>query len=198
MLADEDGAHENVTSTIPATHEDPDNSTAFMTQISPPSTQDTHGLPAYTPRNSKLLPRPSHEYNGNFSQARPFQYQEFPYHSHSNGYDDLFKSRDSVETFDFERSSNAQSKFQRPNYEKFAQRTVLLFNLPDGTTHADICESVRGGMLLDIYLRFHDNAASISFLEQADAQEFFRYVKRNDLYIRSKRVGVSISVLELK
>ena len=81
-----------------------------------------------------------------------------------------------------------QTKRSRPQYEKFAKRTVLLFNLPEGVTHADITNVVRGGMLLDIYLRTHDRAASISFLEEVNAQEFYHHVKRHDLYIRGKRV----------
>lgn len=46
---------------------------------------------------------------------------------------------------------NSQSKLLgRPTYEKFAQRSILLSNLPEGVTHADIVEVVRGGMLLDM------------------------------------------------
>ncbi|KAI9646681.1 hypothetical protein NHQ30_004678 [Ciborinia camelliae] len=192
--ADENGTYVNGTSTIPATHDDPDNSTVFMTQIPPSSNQDTNGRQAYTygtSRNDTVLPRRPQEYKG--FQVQPHQYQEFPNHSHTNGYHDHdhFNSPDIADTFDFESGNNSQTRFQRPNYEKFAQRTVLLFNLPDGTTHADICDAVRGGMLLDIHLRAHDHAASVSFLQQADANEFFRHVKRNDLYIRSKRVGDS-------
>lgn len=55
----------------------------------------------------------------------------------------------------------------------------------------DIVDVIKGGMLLDIYLRSHDRSASVSFLEEAHAQEFFRHVRRNDLYIRGKRVSVS-------
>ncbi|ESZ93017.1 hypothetical protein SBOR_6588 [Sclerotinia borealis F-4128] len=191
LIKDDTNPDENGTSTIPATHEDPDNSTAFMTQIPPSSTQDTNGHQAYTygtPRNGTLIPRRPQDYKS--FQNHTFRYQDFPNHSHTNGFDDQFNSPDGMDTFDFESGNNSQTRPQRPTHEKFAQRTVLLFNLPDGTTHADICDAVRGGMLLDIYLRTHDRAASVSFLEQAHANEFFRHVKRNDLYIRSKRVDI--------
>ncbi|QSZ35064.1 hypothetical protein DSL72_007928 [Monilinia vaccinii-corymbosi] len=196
LIKDDTNADENGDSTIPATHEYPDNSTAFMTQNPPPpSIQDTIGHQSYTygtPRNATLLPRRPVEYtgNGNGLKNRNFQYQELSNYSHNNGYDDHFNSPDGADTFDFGSGSNSQARLQRPTYQKFAQRTVQLFNLPEGTTHADICDAVRGGMLLDIYLRAYDNVASVSFLEQAHANEFFRYVKRNDLYIRSKRVDI--------
>lgn len=103
--------------------------------------------------------------------------------------------------FDEERGHNEfqSTRPSRPQYQKVAKRTVLLYNLPEGVTHADVTNVIRGGMLLDIYLRTHDRAASasVSFLEGAHAQEFFRHVKRHDLYIRGKRVS-NISVKSLK
>jgi len=81
-----------------------------------------------------------------------------------------------------------QNRNPRQHFDKFAKRTILLANLPEGVTHSDVVENVKGGMLLDIYLRSHDRTASVSFLEEAAAHDFFRYVKRHDLYIRGKRV----------
>ncbi|KAB8300213.1 hypothetical protein EYC80_000431 [Monilinia laxa] len=171
------------------------------------SLRDSTGHQAYTygtPRNTTLLSRRPRKYSGtgndndndndignvNGFKNSNFQYQESPNNFHKNGYDDHLNSPDGADTFIFGSGNNSQTRFQRPTYDKFAQRTVQLFNLPDGTTHADICDAVRGGMLLDIYLRPHDNVVNVSFLEQAHANEFFRYVKRNDLYIRSKRVDI--------
>jgi hypothetical protein len=85
-------------------------------------------------------------------------------------------------------NNDFRTKSTRPQYEKFAKRTIQLANLPDNTTHQEIADVVRGGMLLDIYVRTHDKNASVSFLEEAQAQEYFRHVKRHDLYIRGKRV----------
>jgi hypothetical protein len=85
-------------------------------------------------------------------------------------------------------NNESLAKPQRRQYDKFAKRTILLTNLPDVTTHSDIVDAVRGGLLLEVYLRRHDRTACISFLEEAHADEFFRHVKRNDLYIRGKRV----------
>lgn len=86
-------------------------------------------------------------------------------------------------------NSDLQPRSQRQQHHKFCQRTILLANLPDGATHAEVVNVIRGGMLLDIYLRSHDRTASVSFLEEIAAQEFFRHVKRHDLYIRGKRVS---------
>lgn len=80
---------------------------------------------------------------------------------------------------------------RRQQYAKNSQRTVQLSNLPEATTHAEIASVVRGGMLLDMYLRTSDRVAAISFLEEEHAKAFFHYVKRNDLYVRGKRVSES-------
>ncbi|KAI3398464.1 hypothetical protein diail_9145 [Diaporthe ilicicola] len=78
----------------------------------------------------------------------------------------------------------------RPQYERQCLRSILLSKLPDNTTHGDITEAVRGGRLLDIYLRPTDRTAAVSFLLAADARAFFDHVKRHDLYINHKRVDI--------
>jgi hypothetical protein len=87
-------------------------------------------------------------------------------------------------------NNDSQPKASRQQFDKFAKRTVQLANLAESTTHQDIVDAVRGGMLLDIYLRNHDRTASVSFLEESQAHDFFRHVKRHDLYIRGKRVCI--------
>ncbi|CAA9966625.1 hypothetical protein PTMSG1_09984 [Pyrenophora teres f. maculata] len=65
------------------------------------------------------------------------------------------------------------------------QRTVLITNLSERTTHKDLAGIVRGGRLLDIFLR-NDRSATISFVE--GAAEFLTYAKRNDIYLHMKRL----------
>jgi hypothetical protein len=65
------------------------------------------------------------------------------------------------------------------------QRTVLITNLSERTTHKDLAGIVRGGRLLDIFLR-NDRSATVSFVE--GAAEFLAYAKRNDIYLHTKRV----------
>lgn len=68
------------------------------------------------------------------------------------------------------------------------QRTILLQNLPDLVTHKDIVDIVRGGLLLDVYLRTQDKSASVSFVDGSSAQAFLSYAKRNGVYLRGRRV----------
>jgi hypothetical protein len=65
-------------------------------------------------------------------------------------------------------------------------RTLLVTNLSDRTTHKDLATVVRGGRLLEIYIR-NDRSATISFVE--GASEFLAYAKRNDIYLHTKRVS---------
>ncbi|KAJ4305361.1 hypothetical protein N0V90_000892 [Kalmusia sp. IMI 367209] len=65
------------------------------------------------------------------------------------------------------------------------QRTILITNLSDRTTHKDLVGIIRGGRLLDIFLR-NDRSATISFVE--GAAEFLAYAKRNDIYLHTKRL----------
>lgn len=66
------------------------------------------------------------------------------------------------------------------------QRTILITNLPEQTTHKDLASIIRGGRILDIFLR-NDRSATISFVE--GAAEFLAYTKRNDVYLHMKRVS---------
>ena len=77
---------------------------------------------------------------------------------------------------------------ERHHIARNDQRTILIRNLSDRVTHKDIVDVVRGGALLDVYLRGNDKSASVSFVEGAAARAFMNYAKRNDLYIRGKRV----------
>jgi hypothetical protein len=82
----------------------------------------------------------------------------------------------------------AKPQGQRQQFERHCARTIQLSHLAEGTTHADIANVVRGGMLLDIFLRSHDRSAMVSFLRSEDAKKFYDHVRRHDLYIRNKRI----------
>ncbi|AEO69604.1 uncharacterized protein THITE_2146571 [Thermothielavioides terrestris NRRL 8126] len=90
-------------------------------------------------------------------------------------------------------ANHVKSQSQRPQFERQCARTIQLFNLADGTTHADITNAVRGGMLLDVFLRSHDRSATVSFVHSAEAKKFYDHVRRHDLYIRNKRVEIKWS-----
>lgn len=88
---------------------------------------------------------------------------------------------------DDEQYSHKQEHGARQKVRVHDQRTVLISNLAECTTHRDIAEVVRGGRLLDIFLR-NDRSAAVSFVE--GAADFLNYVKRNDIYLHAKRVCV--------
>lgn len=77
----------------------------------------------------------------------------------------------------------------KQQYARAEQRTIVLKNLSERITHKDIVDIIRGGALLDIYLRANERTASVSFVEGAAAQNFMNYARRNDIYIHGKRVG---------
>ena len=52
------------------------------------------------------------------------------------------------------------------------QRTLLFTNLPEKPTHAELTSYIKGGILLDIYVR-NDRTAIVSFAE--GASEFLHY-----------------------
>lgn len=87
-----------------------------------------------------------------------------------------------------EEQSSPTAKTDRQHYAKSEQRTIVAKNLSDRVTHKDIVDIIRGGAVLDIFLRANERSASISFVEGAAAQEFLNYAKRNDIYIHGKRV----------
>lgn len=82
---------------------------------------------------------------------------------------------------------------ERKRFAKMEQRTIFVKNLSDRATHKDITDFLRGGLVLDLYLRSHEHSASISFVEGSAAQAFMNYVKRKDIYLHGKRLEISWS-----
>ena len=95
---------------------------------------------------------------------------------------------------DHDESINEQSgSIQRPDvpFPRHDKRTLHVTGLPAGSTYKDLVDAVRGGRVLDI-VKFKDHSAKVTMLE--GAAEFLAYVKRNDLYIKNKRVSFSSAV----
>ncbi|KAG8530008.1 uncharacterized protein KY384_005490 [Bacidia gigantensis] len=86
---------------------------------------------------------------------------------------------------------SAPARSDRPFYARAEQRSIVMKGLPEKATHKDIVNFVRGGAVLDIYLRTNDRSASISFVEGAAAHQFMAYAKRNDIYLQGKRLEFS-------
>jgi hypothetical protein len=184
LIKDDSAATQNGESTIYSAADETTASTAFLTQ-QPLSSIQTNGGQDYTfGRNANYTPRNT--------DIRPQNMNGNGFQSHSQTNDDISFMPDGPDGFYDGGSGNndSQMKGQRQQFDRFAKRTVLLSNLAESTTHQDIVDAVRGGMLLDIFVRNHDRTASVSFLEESQAHDFFRHVKRHDLYIRGKRVCI--------
>ena len=82
---------------------------------------------------------------------------------------------------------------EKKRFAREEQRTILAKNLADRVSHKDITTIVRGGLVLDIFLRSNERSASISFVEASAARDFMNYVKKNDVYIHGKRVRPHIA-----
>ncbi|KAL1908884.1 hypothetical protein Sste5344_005241 [Sporothrix stenoceras] len=75
-------------------------------------------------------------------------------------------------------------------YDRKCLRTLQLVSLPESATLADVAAAVRGGLLLELFIRPHDRSAFVSFAREPDAKAYFEHVKRHDLYIKNKRINV--------
>ncbi|CAN8097277.1 unnamed protein product [Discula destructiva] len=156
---------------------------------------------AAAPKARSYAPRKPHHSHGDYtSQAKAPNYQvhtrEVP-----DWADDDVDEEDSASAWGgdplgnsdnhgVEGSAGPARASGRPFYERQCARSLLLSNLAEGTTHADVTEAIRGGQLLEIHLRPQDRTAAVSFLLAADARALFDHVRRHDLYIRQKRVDV--------
>jgi hypothetical protein len=72
--------------------------------------------------------------------------------------------------------------------ESAAQRSVQLLNLAPGVTHGEIAAIVRGGPLLEIFLRAKDNSATVSFVRESDAVAFLDHTRTCGLYLKDRKI----------
>lgn len=84
--------------------------------------------------------------------------------------------------------NNRQSESNRW-LECSAQRSVQLLNLTPGVTYGDVSAVVRGGPLLEIFLRPKENSATVSFVQEADAVAFLEHSRTHGLYIKDRKVS---------
>lgn len=74
--------------------------------------------------------------------------------------------------------------------ERNAHRSVRLFNLPSGVRRGDITAVVRGGPLLEVYLRPKEHTATVSFVYGDDAAAFLERAREHGLRIRGAPIPV--------
>lgn len=92
-----------------------------------------------------------------------------------------------------EYSGAGQDQFSDPNTTRngHGKRTIYLTKLPDRITYAQIFPVIRGGAVVDVWMKSSDHAASVSFVDCSAAENFFQYARKNDIYIDGKRVLIS-------
>ncbi|KAK6218718.1 hypothetical protein LQW54_002641 [Pestalotiopsis sp. IQ-011] len=175
-------------------------------------TEDASEAPTYMKSQSS---NPATKTRGPFSSAPKVQrsggHGKFEGHSH-NGYNDYgghngdntrewAGSQDdgfSAEYTPDAHSPEAQQdptiltalQYDRPHFPRMCKRSILLAGIPEGTTHGEITSIVRGGMILEVYIRAAEHSALVSFLLEEDAVRFYEHARRNDLYINHKRVFI--------
>ena len=84
-------------------------------------------------------------------------------------------------------------ELEKPYFARLDQRTITINNITDRTTHKDLAAIIRGGMVLDMYIRPQERCANISFLDGAAAKAFMSHVKRHDVYLHDRRLEFSWS-----
>ncbi|KAI1500488.1 hypothetical protein F5X99DRAFT_236686 [Biscogniauxia marginata] len=89
-----------------------------------------------------------------------------------------------------ERTGGPLGNAPRPLYPKICRRTISLSGLPDNTTHWDITSVVRGGLLLNVFVRAGDHIALVSFLHEEDAVRFHEHARKHNIYIKNKRISI--------
>ncbi|KAF7548827.1 hypothetical protein G7046_g8536 [Stylonectria norvegica] len=92
--------------------------------------------------------------------------------------------------------SSQESGHESLQDTKNALRSVQLLNLAEGVTHADITKAVRGGQLVDLYLRRRDRTATVSFVRGQDASAFYDHAQTHGLFVKRKRVGKTDKYLD--
>jgi hypothetical protein len=81
------------------------------------------------------------------------------------------------------------------NYNNGDRRTIFFSGLSERTTYRDLLSVIKGGRLLSVNIR-PERTATVSFLE--GAADFLAWVKKNDIYLQSKRVSSYPQEISLK
>ena len=70
-------------------------------------------------------------------------------------------------------------------------RSLVLKGISPFTTLADVLAEIRGGAVLNVYLRPQERTAHVAFVEPIAAEKFLIHSRRTDIYVRGKRVCAS-------
>ncbi|KAL7626901.1 hypothetical protein AAE478_003675 [Parahypoxylon ruwenzoriense] len=153
-------------------------------RLNPASRPETRPAP-HAPNNSHMTPGPTH--NG----GPGLRSRQADKHHHDWADPDPAGVDDSPSySADGQVPDANTDRVQRPQYPRMCRRTLVVSGLPDKTTHWEVTSVVQGGLLLDVFLRAADRVALVSFLIEEDAIQFYEHARKNDIYIKNKRVFI--------
>lgn len=75
------------------------------------------------------------------------------------------------------------------------KRSLRLTGLPPFTTLLDVASVVRGGAILEMYLRCRNNSAHVSFVDPVAAEQFLLYAQQTDIHIKGKKVSIGVCLI---
>ncbi|KAF8246270.1 hypothetical protein K440DRAFT_369831 [Wilcoxina mikolae CBS 423.85] len=152
-----------------------------FTVLQPPSEDSAHSNFLTSPArvNVRLAkdPEETHVPNGRHS------------HSHGNGFGANVSPTIAPKSESTNENTNGGHYNHMQDGNK-ARRTLFFTNIPKDATYPDLVDVVRGGALVDVWMKNSDRCASVSFVDPADAEAYFRYAKKNDIYIKGRRVDI--------
>jgi len=85
-----------------------------------------------------------------------------------------------------------EEEFWETNRE---DRSVVFRGLSPFTTLADIVRVVRGGPVLNMFVRAKDRIAHVAFVDTFAAEKFLIQSKRSDIYVKGKRVSTLVFMI---
>lgn len=157
----------------------------------------SHAEAPYPTYSSPTTPNRPHPPSSTPSfRTQPNQYtshsSQVP-HSNGNGHSLYQGTEDPGDESDGTTKQDAQEPRRGGGNEYNDQiggnRTLFFTRLPEKTTYASFLEVVRGGAVVDAWMKPSDRCASISFLHPQSAEAFYKYAKKNDLYVDGRRVS---------
>lgn len=157
--------------------------------IAPDNAQPSVIAPVDRPSPRPLVQTPNNEQSAHINNWQPKCTEEEQADNFSRqtspGTDNTSYPSDGKEEYSAsgDKRDSAGSHVSKSEYH-----TVALKNLPERATHRDIAEAVRGGALVDIFLRTRDRTASVTFVDAKAANEYLMYAKRRNVYVLGKPV----------
>ncbi|KAF1987278.1 hypothetical protein K402DRAFT_420499 [Aulographum hederae CBS 113979] len=100
-------------------------------------------------------------------------------------------SNASEDEFDLATDTGLEPPPSRTSNRTETRRTLLITKLPDNVTHQELVNVIRGGRIVDMYIRNDRRSANVTFAEAEAASSFIAYARRNNIVINYKMINVA-------